>query len=689
MKNESTGDFKSYFNENDKQIIAIHELSEIDRNVDNFVLPPSNEALLFSLSTKLPLASYYVSTSRPIIIIERKENWTKTSVKNLFQNGIFPLKMERMRTFKFGKYQGEYSKKQLILYACDLKITKNYKFDVDTKASYSKINFNTTGIEVTDVYNKGHISLQYKKTILGSNNVRRHDDRKLFASILPDKFSSYSFYDKSYLSRTEPEFNKSPIRNWVENGLVILRSNGNAIAIFDFKEGQSPIQNLNEIVGKEELNEEFASFENIKFTSLIRQDERQTLYFAESDGYCLVSYDKPLIDEVLTEIKLGHSLSQNEQRTKEIFGELPKKVSCRIIDSTTTKAISVFGKNSIEISCSVKDVVIEKESKKDREYFAMNPGERVLDFACFNERGNAIVLTENKKIVGYINGLKKWEKQLKGEVVLKTLPSDNSLIGVFVNGECQLLDKYGKNVFRYNSVKGICPEQYLHQSKKAYLFANSNNSFVLLNENGSVAKQFSCVGEIKTLTTNKINNRTIALVTTNSMFYSVDLDKRKTLQKISIDSTYVVGKDQTGLYAISYNKGELTVVNYKGQKNVYSVGNFEKISSIFQDKEGLSIALKKGNKISVFDAVGKRKWSTTFEVNELTEFYSYFSKNQRAVLLIFDGIENEIHMIDSRGNLVANSAKQAEQRIEISSFGKSGFSITTFLGNYIIQYNKQ
>jgi hypothetical protein len=46
-------------------------------------------------------------------------------------------------------------------------------------------------------------------------------------------------------------------------------------------------------------------------------------------------------------------------------------------------------------------------------------------------------------------------------------------------------------------------------------------------------------------------------------------------------------------------------------------------------------------------------------------------------------------MIDSRGNLVANSAKHAEQRIEISSFGKSGFSITTFLGNYIIQYNKQ
>lgn len=689
LKNESTGDFKSYFNENDRQVIAIHEFSEVDRNSDNFILPPSNEALLFFLSSKVPSASYYVSSSRPIIVVERRENWTKSAVRNLFRNGIFPLKMGRMRSFTFGKFQGEYSKKQLILYACDLKITKSYIFDVDTKASFSKIQFNTTGIEITDVYNKANSTIQYKKTIIGTNNVRRHDDRKLFASILPDKFSSYSFYDKYYLSKTEPEFNKSPIRKWVESGLVILRNNGSSIALFDFKEGQSPIQNLNEIYGKEELNEEFASFDDVKFTSLIRQESKRTLYFAESDGFCLVSYDKGLLDEVLTEIKLGHSLSQNESKTEEIYGELPRKVSCRIIDSMSTKAISIFGKNSIEITYSIKDVPLEKEVKKVREYFSMNPGERVLDFACFNERGNTIILTESKKIVGYINGLKKWEKQLKGEISLKTLSTDNSLISVFVNGECQLFDKYGKNVLRYNSIKNICPEQFVNQSKKEFLVANSNNTFVLLGENGSVVKQFSCVGNIKEMAATKINNRYVGLVATKSMLYSIDLNKRKTLQKITIDSSFVLGKDEMSLYAVSLNKGELTVINHKGQKNVYSVGNYERICSVFQDKDGLSIALKRGNKLGVFDATGKRKWESTFELSELTEFYSYLSKNNRVLSLIFDGIENELHLLDSKGNLIANSSKHAEQRIEISSFGNSGFSITTFLSNYIIQYNKQ
>ena len=299
------------------------------------------------------------------------------------------------------------------------------------------------------------------------------------------------------------------------------------------------------------------------------------------------------------------------------------------------------------------------------------------------------ILTESKKIVGYINGLKKWEKQLKGEISLKTLSTDNSLISVFVNGECQLFDKYGKNVLRYNSIKNICPEQFVNQSKKEFLVANSNNTFVLLGENGSVVKQFSCVGNIKEMAATKINNRYVGLVATKSMLYSIDLNKRKTLQKITIDSSFVLGKDEMSLYAVSLNKGELTVINHKGQKNVYSVGNYERICSVFQDKDGLSIALKRGNKLGVFDATGKRKWESTFELSELTEFYSYLSKNNRVLSLIFDGIENELHLLDSKGNLIANSSKHAEQRIEISSFGNSGFSITTFLGNYIIQYNKQ
>jgi hypothetical protein len=688
LKSENSSDFKYYFNETDGQIIAIHELNEIDRNLDNFILPPSSEAILFSLAPKINSASFYLSSSRPLIVIERKDNWNKINVKQLFQNGIHPFKMEGTRSFSFGKYTGEFSKKQLVLYACDLSVGEKKIFNVDEKASYSKINFSNSGMEIIDVYQKNKSTYFYKKTILGNNECKKLDDRKLFASVLPENFSSYCFYEKQYLAKIDTQFKNSPFFNWMENGIVILKSKNQNVAIFDFKEGQNPVQNLNEIYGKEELNEDYASYENVKFTSLLENGENKTLHLAESDGFCLASYNKSLIDEVLTEIKLGHSLSQNESKTNEVYGFLPKKVSCRIIDSTNAKAISVFGKNSVEISYVQNDIPIEKEAKNDREYFAMNPGERVLDFASFNERGNVIALTESKKLVGYINGLRKWEKPVTGNTTLKSNPADNNLVCVFTNNECQMIDMYGKIVFRFSSEKNICPESYLSKAKTEFLIVNSKNNFSVVNDKGATIKQFSCSGSIREIAVEKINNKNMAIVITNSMFYSVDLDKRKTLEKIGIDSTFSVLKGKNLLIAVSLTKGELNTIDIKGNKKASSIGNYTKICTAYQENEGPSIVLQNGNKIGVFDIQGKRKWVKKYNLNELTLFSTFQNKNGRRILTIFDGIENELYLCDSKGNIFDENSIHAEQKTIVSEFGKVGFSITTFLGNYLIQYNK-
>ena len=688
LKSENSSDFKSYFNETDEQIIAIHELNEIDRNLDNFILPASSEAVLFSLAPKINSASFFLSSSRPLIVIERKENWNKINVEQLFKDGIHPFKLEGTRSFSFGKYSGEFSKKQLVLYACDVNISTKNIFNVDTKASYSKINFTHSSIEIIDVYKKNNSTYFYKKTLLGKNECKKLDDRKLFASILPEKFSSYSFYEKVYLAKKDAQFKNSPFYNWMENGIVILKSNDQYIAIFDFKEGQNPIQNLNEKYGKEELNEDYASFEKLKFTSLFEDRENSTLHLAESDGFCLASYDKSLIDEVLTEIKLGHSLSQNESKTIEVYGYLPKKVSCRIIDSTNSKAISVFGKNAVEISYFQNDIPVEKETKNDREYFAMNPGEKVLDFACFNERGNVIALTESKKLVGYINGLRKWERSVLGNTSLQSHPTDNNLVCVFTNKECQMIDMYGKIVFRFSSEKNICPESYKSKMKTEFIIVNSKNNFSVVNDKGTTIKQFSCTGDIQEFAVQKIYNKNMAIVITNSMFYTIDLDKRKTLNKIAIDSTFSLLKGKNLLVAVSLNKGEMNTIDINGNKKTFSVGNYTKICAAYPENEGYSIILQNGNKIGVFDIQGRRKWVKKFELNELTLVNSFQNKNGRRILTIFDGIENQLYLCDSKGNVLSENSLHAEQKTVVSGFGTAGFSITTFLGNYLIQYNK-
>ena len=311
LKIDTRPDFLSYFNESDQRVIVIHDWREIDRNTDNIVFPPTNEAVINSLANKLNSASFFVSTSRPVIVIEQKERWNKINVEALFKNGIYPFKRKGLHQFSFGKFTGEYAKNQLILHACDISQSRNV-FQTDRKATYSIISFLTGGVEVCDVFKKLNSTYFYRKTKIGSNSFKKHEDKKLFASIIPDKFDAYSFFDKNYLASIEPVFNNSAFKDWMNQGVVFLRSKNQSLAIFDFNEGQSPIQNLNERLNKTELNEEFATYDNIRFSSLINQGSNDQLHVAESDGFCLVSHNKDFLDEVLTEIKLGHSLSQNE-----------------------------------------------------------------------------------------------------------------------------------------------------------------------------------------------------------------------------------------------------------------------------------------------------------------------------------------------------------------------------------------
>lgn len=702
LKIDSQPNYLTYFNESDQRVIVIHDWSEIDRNTENIVLPPSNEAIVKSLAIKLTSASFYVSVSRPIIVIEQNNRWNKRNVEALFKNGIYPFKHLGMHRFSFGKFSGNYAKNQLILNACDVSQTKLAPA-VDRKATYSIISYLVSGIEVCDVFKKMNSTYVYRKTKIGSNSFKKHEDKKLFASAIPDKFDAYSFYDKNYLASFEPVFKKSPFQKLMNQGVVILRSNESYLAIFDFNEGKSPIQNLNELLGKTELNEEFATYENIPFSSLLNKNQdtietedqnggiptNKLLHVAESDGFCIVSHDKNFLDEALTEIKLGHSLSQNQEKLDRIYKNLPKKVTARIIDSTQNKAVSIFGRTSYEITFKETDIPKNIEAKKDREYFAMNPGEKVIDFAVFNERGNVIALTETNKLIGYINGLKKWEKQLSGEVELKSGLSDRKYVCVFNKNECQLLDMYGKIQYRFTSNSNVYPEKYYLKSKEEFLVATSPSNLAILTNQGKTIKQFSCAGNIKEIRVESKNSgRQLAMVLTNSMLYTIDLSKRKSIFKIAVDSLYQLGSDKTGIFAVGFQQGNLNTIDLQGKKSSVAIGNFSSDYSVISTSKGVNILFKKQKSISLFNLVGKRIWDKNLNVNEISEINVFENSKGKMLIVLLDGIENELYLLDNMGNYIDNSSKQGEQKFEISGFGSTGFSITTFLGNYMIQYNK-
>jgi hypothetical protein len=177
------------------------------------------------------------------------------------------------------------------------------------------------------------------------------------------------------------------------------------------------------------------------------------------------------------------------------------------------------------------------------------------------------------------------------------------------------------------------------------------------------------------------------MVLTDKILYSIDLGKRKSILKIAVDSLYQLVRDQNGLYAVSYSQGNLNTIDSKGKKLSYSIGNFNAEIMAVTANNGVNILLKKQKSVFAFDILGRKKWTKNFSVNEITKLSGYENAGKLLVVLL-DGIENELYLLNGSGSIIDNSSKHGEQKIDLSGFGARGFSITTFLGNYLIQYNK-
>jgi hypothetical protein len=234
----------------------------------------------------------------------------------------------------------------------------------------------------------------------------------------------------------------------------------------------------------------------------------------------------------------------------------------------------------------------------------------------------------------------------------------------------------------------VSPQAYSIKNKDELLAAISTNKFAIFNNQGSTIKEFSCSGEIKEMSIqeNKKHEQR-ALVLTNSMLYAVDLAKRKTILKLTVDSMCRLTNFDSGIYAVSYSGGKINTIDSKGKKTNFSIGNYQNNYAFIESNQEVKILLKKPKSITLFDNAGKRKWNKNLIVSEITEIKTHVCSNGKALIVILDNIENELYLLDSEGNSLDQTSKHGEKKVEISEFGSRGFSITTFLGDYLIQYN--
>ena len=697
LQKENTHNFKAYFQVSDGAIWAIHQPNEVNWNDHAIQTPSLNQALYSSLAARIhEPCSYIFSSKKVLFLLEKRSSWSKKEIQRLFKNGLFPFELGKLNSFEYGKLHGIFKGNQLLIYDGELNETSDTAFQLDTKASLSRVLLSNEEkeVRVSDMYLKKGRIYTYTKSSVGKNTIKEVDDRRIFAHVVPSNIDSYTFYEKSYLAKVDPVFAHSAFsKQMITNGLVFLTKDNHCAAIFDYQEDYSPIDILNEHLQQEGSNEISSEYKHLRFSKIMEgyadsSEKKPTLHIALMEGFAVVSSSKELIDYVLSEAELANTLSQDEKRIAAVYSNLPKKVAFRQVSKSKQQSISVYGKKMLETSCRVIDIVDRKENQKIKDYFVMNPGVRVIDFAAFPERGNVIAFTEKHTLVGYINGLKKWEKPCTQDVVSMDLVDvGQSYVSVQFASETQLFDKTGRLVFRMTTQKNIPPSGYFAKNKMEFVVANSDNSIQLLNDQGTVIKPFQVNGSIKQLAIAAQAKNPILGVLTSTMYYTIDLAKRKTLTKLSIDSSYCLINTGVELIPTSVKKSTLTMIKNSKPTQFSTKSNVKLLGSYLLNQE-LVYLLSRGKELYAYKN-GKILWEKTMPLQEISALSIQSSKNGLPILCFLDALENELLILDQNGRDSDQNERHGERKVQVTPFGSSAYSITTFLGSYLIQYTKQ
>lgn len=697
LQKENTHDFRTYFHHSDGAIWAIHQPNEVNWDEHSIQTLSLNQALYSSISIRMnEPCSYIFSAKKVLFLLEKRSSWSKKEIQELFKNGLFPFELGKLNSFEYGKLHGIFKGNQLMIYDGELPDPNDHVFHLDTKASLSRVVLSKDhkAGRVSDMYLKKGRIYSYTKSAIGKNAINEIDDRRIFAHVVPSNIDSYSFYERSYLAKMDPVFAHSVFsKQMISNGVVIVTKDNRSAAIFDYQEDYSPIDILNEHLQVEGINEISAEYKHLRFAKLLEEFEdsssqKPSLHIALMDGFAVVSSSKEFLDYVLSEAELSNTLSQDERKIAQVYGNLPKKVAFRQVSKSKQKAVSVYGKKMLETSCRIIDIVERKENQKIKDYFVMNPGVRVIDFAAFPERGNVIALTENHMLVGYINGLKKWEKPCPQEVLsMHLIDMGQSYVSVQFTTETQLFDKTGRLVFRMNSQNDITPSAYFAKNKMEFVVANTDKSVQLLNDKGTVIKPFQVNGTIKQIAVTTQAKKPILGVLTSTMYYTIDLEKRKTLSKLSIDSTYTLINTGVDLIPTSVRNASLTMIKNGKPTQFSAKSNVKLLGSYLINKE-LTVIVSRGKELYAYQNE-KIIWEKTISAQEISALSIQKSKNGTPILCVLDALENELFIFDQLGRASDQNERHGEIKVQVSSFGANAYSITTFLGSYLIQYTKQ
>ena len=688
-------DSSAYFDQRDSTVFIVNHPNNVDFKNDNIKTIDVNKDLFQSIKKDIPEnCSVFLSQSRGLIVFEKSGNWNKASIKELFIDGKFKIEFTELRHFKYGPFLGFYSKNKLILHTKEITPKKcSDGFVIDKKAHYCTVTFDRKIPETRDFYKSGNKTISYNRLSAKSSNYANVNDKDVFSHFISDDFDSYTFYAKEFFANQDDSFRKSPLYPLTASGVLVLEEKGNMLAVVELKNGQKCNESLIESRDDIEQSGNYAYFPKLSFSEILDRTNNRGYYIADIDGYAIISKSKVFFDRVTTEIKLGNVLLKKKNKMDRLYNSLPQSVLHRKVSQDHEIAISKVGKVLVQteiVDDQSESNTIENDSK---DYFAMNPRERIESFYAYSGRGNTFLITASNKWMKYENGLSQWEKTFEKEVIkepklMEMSSNENQDISILFEDESLIVDKKGRILNRFNTSGGVHPIRMRLKNKVSFLIPNIDKMEVV-DYDGKVMSTYSFSSNIVDMVLFKENGKKHVAVLCEKTLFIINLERKRTARKIPIDEVYTLYQFQESSFIM--NNDQSHIINLKGEKNAFSVPPGYSFKNAYQDNDAVYLIFSKENEILVLNNKSQFQWKKTINCSSIDKIIIptlQSSYNNKIIIGLLDGIEIKILLVDSQGSSIDDVKRHGEKDLQITNYGNQGISITTFLGDYLIQYAK-
>ena len=461
---------------------------------------------------------------------------------------------------------------------------------------------------------------------------------------------------------------------------------GETVFITDYIGGQDPILILNDLNQTQDssrftnrLTSDFPS-ENNSFTIKYLED---AVVIAENSETC---------EQVIADYKLGKTIALDEKARAQIFQNLPRSVSERLVKKDESYSKSIYKGRLMETHTGTPPITYVPSIASSS---TMTCGFDIKDFYALPGNGNVIVLGKKGELVRFKNQKSYWKKDLQEKVL----------------GEIQLIDLHGtgENFTLLNTANEIhlwnvdgqyetgFPIQleaeatneikfYRWKGNSYFLIADINNKVVHFDSKGRELNMISSGMEIsRQIDVWASQKRLFIGFANNQTFKMYDMKKKRIHREFPINSKAYPIKVPNQLFQFSMSNDHLVKYDQKGIKFEFDSYKSAKILNIQPDKSNPVIILQSLNEIHLINSEGISFSHIKLPFNEIEDVHINTAESGKTFIAIIDGLENNVYLYRTDGQLVVKKSLEGQSKVRLSTLNNQK-QITTIVDQFVTQY---